>query len=271
MPRISKFEDIPFTQVTHSGKIFIYNSPEWGILYPIVNIIRLLRPDTIIGHKYGKGQMIIKTYSTQYFHRVIGCDLKTSKDYLQSIVKGMVKFIFVFTDSSDSVAINLIELASKYKINIICYSGLDSVYHFYDYSGSSLVKTQFKTAEEVVQVMYQLIEMVKLTKLDELFPEFEIIDHPKSGEISTLETCINVINTSTNMENAKKDSIKIKVYDPNLSKMKKMVYDRSQRNLKFDDDLDIITKDLKQVEIKSITDPIKNNLLSKFFKMKSTK
>ena len=75
MPRISKFDDIPFEKVIYSGKIFIYNSPEWNILYPIVNIIRLLKPNTIIGYKYGKGQNIIKTYGTQYFHRLIGYDL----------------------------------------------------------------------------------------------------------------------------------------------------------------------------------------------------
>ena len=268
MPRISKFEDVPYEKITHSGKIFIYNSPEWNILYPIVNIIRLLKQNTIIGHKYGKGQIIVKTYSDQYFHRTIGYDLKYGKDYTKSIVNGMVSFIFVFTDSCDPVATNLIDLASKYKINIICYSNLDSVYHFYDYSDLNTVsKTQYKTADETVELMYQLMEMARLKKIDALFPEFEIIDHPKDKEISTLEECVNIINKSTESENTKKDSIKIKVYDSNLSNIKKMEYQRSQRNLKFDDDLDIITHSVKQISLKNV-DPIKKNLLSKFFKKK---
>ena len=42
-----------------------------------------------------------------------------------------------------------------------------------------------------------------------------------------------------------------------------MEYQRSQRNLKFDDDLEIINKQVKQLEIKPV-----QNMLSKFFKKK---
>jgi hypothetical protein len=265
MPRPVKYDEVPFEQVNYSGKIFIYNSPEWNILYPVVNIIRLLEPNTIISHKYGKGQMIIKTYSTQYFHRVLGVDLKTTKDYIKNIVTGMVKIIFIFTDSSDLVATNLLDLANKYRINTVCYSMIDSVYHFYDYSDPDKVaKSEFKSAEEVIGLMNNLSELNKLNKLSELFPDFEIIEHPKDKELSTLETCVNIIKNSTLIENNKKDSMKIKVYDSNLSRIKKMSYDRSQRNLKFDDDLDIITKTVKKLDLQTV-DPIRKNLLSKFF------
>ena len=266
MPRPIKYEDTPFEVHSCSGKIFIYNSPEWNILFPIVDIIRLLLPNMIISHKYGKGQMIIKTYGNQYFHRVIGCDLKNKNDYVKNIINGMIKFIFIFSDYSDTVSTNLIELSNKYKINMVCYSSIDSVYHLYDYS-DKVVKTEFKNAEDVIGVMNNLLEMKKLKKLNELFPEFEIIEQPKNTEITTLETCINIIKNSTDVENNKKDSIKIKVYDPNLSKLKKMEYDRSQKKIKYEDDLETLVKSVKQINLKTV-DPVRKNILSQFFNKK---
>ena len=58
----SKYDDIPFEKVNYNGKVFMYSTPGWNVLFPIVNIIRLFMKDTIISHRYGKGQTIITNY-----------------------------------------------------------------------------------------------------------------------------------------------------------------------------------------------------------------
>ena len=112
MPRQPKFEDSPFEKVVYNGKIFIYSNPDFKIHFPIVDIIRLLKKTTIIGHLYGKGQNIIKLYGSQYYHSVIGYELKTKRDYHDL---KMIKCIFIFSDLQDSTATNLLNYAKEMK------------------------------------------------------------------------------------------------------------------------------------------------------------
>jgi hypothetical protein len=81
----TKYEDTVYEKVEYSGKIFMYCSRSWNVLFPVVDIIRLLKPNTIISCLCGKGQQIIRGYGTQYNHRVIQTELKEKKDYLHNL------------------------------------------------------------------------------------------------------------------------------------------------------------------------------------------
>ena len=114
MPRL-KYEDV-YEKVEFSGKIFMYNSPTWNVLFPVVDIIRLLQKNTIIGFKYGKGQHMIRVYGTQYNHSIIGYDFKNKNDYVTNL--RAVKNIFIFSDESDPIATNFINISKKNKMII---------------------------------------------------------------------------------------------------------------------------------------------------------
>ena len=57
MPRQTKYEEhLQLSKVKYSGKILMYNSPSWNVLFPIVEIIRKLPENSIINHIYTKNQ-----------------------------------------------------------------------------------------------------------------------------------------------------------------------------------------------------------------------
>ena len=231
MPRPTKVDEY-YEKTEHSGKIFMYCSPSWNVLFPIVDIIRLLKKNTLIWYKYGKGQALIKNYGSQYYHCLVGCDLKHKNDYLENLK--MVRCIFIFTDESDPVATNLINIAKQNKISVVCYSNLDHVYHFYK---NGISKVVFDTPAEVVDKMYELYELNEVKKLAELFPDFEILSLPPDTKKSTLEECMEMMKTVTLEEKKKKDShVANKIYfDPASNKLKKMEYERSQKNRTFEE------------------------------------
>ena len=241
-PRIQ--QDI-YEPVKHSGKIFIYIH-EWDILYPVIDIIRILEKCTIITFKHTKGQNIIKTYGSQYSHVTFGLDLKTSKDYITELYTGKVKTIFIFSNTPDPTSTNLLAFAEKYRINTVCYSTIDAKYHFYDYTSNfteddianssitkSAIVTQHNLPEEVIEKMNTLNELKELKKMQVFFPEFEIIpDLEKSN--SSMETCLEKLKISHQNEKAKKNAFQTKVlFDPHLSKLKRMEYIREQKNIKY--------------------------------------
>ena len=259
MPRIGKFEETCYEKIQFSGKIFMYSSLSWNVLFPIVDIIRLLKKNTIISYKYGKGQQIIKNYSTQYNHRVLGCDFKNKKDYLSSLKT--VKNIFVFTDEDDIFITNLINTAKVNKINIICYSNLDAVYHFYDYSISGKT-TVLKTPEEVINFMYDLLDLNDVKKIAELFPDFEIIESDPDTKKSSLDECIELLKKVEIEEKKKKKEFDInKIYfDPASSKLKSIEYHRSQKNRNFEEQIpERISQEQKEKN---------NSFIRSFFKSK---
>ena len=194
-----KYEDTPYEPTSYSRKIFIYNDPTWGNLFPIVDIIRLLEKNTIIGYKYGKGSIIVKTYGKQYYHRVLGYEINNNKDYL-TIINSLIRVILIFSDVADNITKNLINLSTLHKINLICYSNLDLIYHFYDYSTGILVKSSFNKPEDVVNYMYSRSVIYEIKKFDKLFPEFEIIENELPKSKSTLEECVNILKLNTDNE-----------------------------------------------------------------------
>jgi hypothetical protein len=210
MPRQTKYETEIYEKVQFNGKVYMYTSHRWGVLYPVVDIIRLFRPNTIIAHKIGMGQDIIRTYGSQYGHRVLETDLKNKNDYLLSLK--MVKCIFLYTDGADHVVSSLMNLGKKNKIPVVCYSSIDNIYHFYD---TEWEKVLFKSASDVIDNMYNLFDLEKVKKLAELFPDFEILETPEPETLpgkSKLEKCREILKENQNAEQKKKESTSVKVY-----------------------------------------------------------
>ena len=214
MPRIVKYDDpIIFKKPDFWGKIMIYSGPSWNILFPIVDIIRILPKQTISTHKYAKNQNIIKLYGSQYSHFLIGIDLIKKQDFIENLKS--VKFIFIFSDTQDITADNLISYCEKSKTPLICYSNLDHLYHFYN--NDNIIK--FTNPEDVIKKMEEIKETDTLNKLNDLFPEFEIL-LPENKINLTLEKCLNLLNnTKQEVENKKVYTTKLP-FDPNFNKLK---------------------------------------------------
>jgi hypothetical protein len=223
MPRVIKYDDGVFQKPNYWGRIFIYNNPSWNILYPIVDIIRILPKDTIIAHKYGKNTTTIRTYGSQYNHSVVGIDLNKQRDYIDNLKT--VKFIFLFSDTHDTFADNIINYCEKSKTNLICYSTLDNIYHFYDYTESEKIIIQIKEPKNVIEKIEEIKERTKLNKLQDLFPEFQIIEPEEVKTSFVLERCLHILKDTQQKEDKKKVySIKIPFIKIEESK-KKVVYD----------------------------------------------
>jgi len=174
MPKVTKFDDSLFPKPVYWGKILMYVNPTWDKLYPVVDIIRILPKDTIIAHKYGKNQDNIRLYGTQYHHNVIGMDLKKKKDYIHELK--CVKFVFIFSDTQDTLAENVLNYCERSKTCLICYSSLDSIYYFYTYNEKGEV-FKFQDPQQVIEKMEFINAQGMANKLQELFPDFEIIEN----------------------------------------------------------------------------------------------
>ena len=204
MPRPIKYDDGEYEAPVYFTKLFIYNAPEFNNIGPVVEIIRNL-DKSIITHKYGKNQQTILLYGSQYNHRINGIDLKNKKDYID-LLNGMVKFIFVFNNSQDSIADNLLNLAEKYKKCIICYSEIDSIYHFYDFN---FQKTEYFLAIDVINKMKEINDFLAFQKIADLFPEIDIIPEPERSTSGSFERCIEILNIQRTESEIKKESKKI--------------------------------------------------------------
>jgi hypothetical protein len=246
MPRIVKYDDCEYETPKYFTKIFMYNAPNFKNIGPIVEIIRNLER-SIISFKYGKFQETIKTYGTQYYHLVTGLELKNQKDYL-ILINAMIRFIFIFNNSDDNTATNLMNLAEKHKKCVICYSEIDSKYHFYD---STFEKTEYSTAIEVINRMKEINDFLLFEKVVELFPDLDIIPEPENKTSGSLERCIEILRVQKMEEEIKKEKNKIKVVPPSRHAAfisKKMFREKPP---KFEEPV-----------------PVKKNLLSEFFKKK---
>jgi hypothetical protein len=243
MPPRTKYEDAVYEKVQFSGKIFMYNQSSWDTLYPVVDIIRLLKKNTIIGTMVGKGQQNISIYGNQYNHRMLSYELKTKKDYLQNLKA--VRNIFIFSDSHDNTAKNLINTGSSNKINVVCYSNIDKVYHFYDNINEQVFK--FGSPSEVLEKMYYLADLESTRKIADLFPDIEILEPSEKPKNSSLEECTKILKD--------KKGVISKFYDPNLAKLRAMEYQRSTRNTVYPDSMEELAKDSNR-----------KTILSRFFK-----
>jgi hypothetical protein len=242
MPRQMKYDEIPFEKPEYQGKIFMYSTPGWETLFSIVDIIRILKKPSIISTRNGKGQNEIRMYGQQYNHRVLHDDLNNKKDYL-SVFKS-IKCAFVFNNTSDYIVTNVIQVCNLLKIPVICYSSIDSVYHF-TYLNERL---QFNTPEEVINKMYSFFDLKEAKKIADLFPDFEIIipeEHDKTP--TTLDRCHDKLKEVTLIEKRKKDLNNIKLFDPHLAKIKKMERDRIK--VDYPDDIEKINKTLQKMSI----------------------
>ena len=210
-----KFDDGSFEKTVFSGKVFMYCTPGWDTLYPIVNIIRLFKSNTILSYKHGKGQQTITTYGMQYNHRTTGYQINKKDDYIEAL--RMVKCVFIFTDVADNYAETFINIAKSLKILLVCYSNLDGVYHFY----SQTEKTMISNAEDVIFKMYHAFDEVAAVKFSEMFPDFELIEAPvEEVKISVLEECLQKLKITDNKEKKKKEKTVVKVCDMNLVRTK---------------------------------------------------
>lgn len=254
MPRVPKYDEVPFEKWSCSGKCFIYISQSWDILYPYIDVLRLLKKNTIVRYRYGKNQQNVLLYSTQYNHRVIGTELKTKQDY-NNLQRARIDTFFIFSDNSDPIATNLLKCAEQFKTNAVCYSNLDKLYHFYNYTGSDLVKKEFKKPEEVIEMMYLTDTVTHAKKMDELFPEFEILENIVAPVNTNLEDCIKALKITETCEKKKKERFNCQLFDPHTAKLKKMEYERAQKKIVYTDDIEIINKNVK-----------KQNDLARFFK-----
>lgn len=218
MPRPIKINET-YEQVSHWSKIFMYSQPSWNNIGPIVEIIKNLNKNSIISYKYGKGQHTIRTYGTQYFHRVIGCDFKKESDYMDNIVNGLVKFIFTFSDTSDSFIKNLISVAKTYKIVLISYSNIDEYYYFYNYAIDDRVPMKIKDPLKVINSMNELNDYISFKEVVNIFPEYKFDLIPEDINITSplLERCLKILKESNNNEVIKKDKKKIQLIDLNQS------------------------------------------------------
>jgi uncharacterized protein YfbU (UPF0304 family) len=207
MGRQTKIVD-NYEKVDYWSKIFMYLGPSWNNLGPVVEIIRNLNKNSIISYKYGKGQHTIRTYGTQYFHRVIGCEFKKRDDYLRNIVNGCVKFIFIFSDTSDFFTDNLINIAKEYKIILVGYSNLDSKYHLYNTTEGTLVLDK---PEQVIRYMSDLHDYILYKEFVNVFPDFDILTENVNNEFPVLEKCLKILKESNNNEFIKKDKKKIQM------------------------------------------------------------
>jgi len=226
MPRLPKYEDQVTERIPSSGKVFMYKSSEWEILFPIADVIRLFKPNTIISYKIGKGQGLFRTYGTGYNHTLLGNGIKTKQDYLFAL--RMVQCVFIFTDTNDLFTTNLISIAKKNNIIVVCYSSIDSVYHLFFESKIEKINDP----KELLDRVYGLMDLGKVKKLAELFSEFEILEPEIDTKETTLEKCVKIFKDSTEKELNKKEYTR--PFDPHLAKLKKMERDRIK--IKYDDE-----------------------------------
>lgn len=256
MPRAIKYEDAIYENVPTYTKIFMYISSNWDNLAPYVEILKNLNR-SIITYKYGKNQDNIRHYSIHFNHNVFGLEFKSKEDYIQNIIRGVVKFIFIFTDIQEPFSINIIQLSQKYSVPMVCYSNIDSVYHFYDYSSGELERTLLSTPDEVIIKLNGVHEFGSFEKMVQLFPEFDIIpDIPVSNK--NMERCmeklrmVNIVESEKKRKNStKRLSLDKPLYDPNLNKMKRLDATRAEKKIKYDDE-----------------PPPKKSSISNFFKKK---
>ena len=236
-----KYDEIPFEKPEYSGKIFMYATPGWETLFPIVDIIRILKKPSIISTRNGKGQSDIRTYGRQYYHRVLHDDIVNKKDYL-SVLK-TVKCAFIFNNTPDPIVTNVLQVCKLLNIPTVCYSTIDSVYHF-TYLSEHIT---LKTPESVLDKMYNLFELLEVKKVAELFPDFEILTSEEIKEVTPLDRCHHILREVALTEKKKKDLNNVQIFDPHLARMKKMERDRVK--VDYPDDIEKINKKLQQTSI----------------------
>jgi len=81
-------------------------------------------------------------------------------------------------------------------------------------------KSTGKKPEELISKMYEIISHNELVKLNELFPDFEILPEPENKKVCILEECILKLKSVNIEEKNKKEHTKI-IFDIHTPKLKK--------------------------------------------------
>ena len=63
MPRITKFEDTIYEKTEFSGKILMYSSVSWNVLFPIVDIFRLLKNKELGAELFEKRKELVSLFN----------------------------------------------------------------------------------------------------------------------------------------------------------------------------------------------------------------
>jgi len=245
-----KEEPEVFVKYVAWGKVFMYINPSFNILYPIVDLIKILPENTSIINTYGKGQSLIRTYGTQYGYRVMTNNLKTPNDYTDTIVRSNVQFVITFSDTDDHVLTNLFRYANGYKICMICYSHVDRKYHFYYYNNGTKHSTAYTDPQSVVSRMIETVEQEQVQKYRDMFPDIDLVDSPTNTKVPVLSECVEILKKQEERmkKKAEKDQVKI-LTNPILYKMRADQKERASKIEKYDDDLDDLSKKMKNVKI----------------------
>jgi len=221
----------------------MYNAVNFKNIFPIVEIIRNIEK-SIIAYKFGRNQQTITTYGIQYYHSVTGYDLKSKNDYI-SLMNGMVRFIFVFNNSEDPIATNLMNLAREHNKCIICFSEIDSVYHFYD---TNFQKTEIKDPLDVIKKMAEIKDLLSFQKISELFSDIlQEEDDPRKG---SLDRCMEILQRNTLAEDSRRIKNSTKKVPPAVVKQAQYISKKMfrEKKPKYEDE------------------PVQKNLLAEFFK-----
>ncbi len=130
--------------------------------------------------------------------------------------------------------------ATKNKINVVCYSNLDSIYHFYD--NVSDKKMTLNTPQLVIEKLYECMDRDQAKRVADLFPDFELLEPEQDTKKTSLEECTELLKEIDLEEKKKKQQKATKLFDPHLNKLKRMEYERSQRNTFYPDSVEEIVK-----------------------------
>ena len=218
-------EDNKYEKIKFSNKIFMYSSPEWIHEYPVVDIIKNLKSNSLINYLYGKGSVPIKKYVKQYNHRLIGCELKNKDDYISVFKKGKVDIIFIFSDSKNEIIKNLINCSKNNDILLVEYSTNDYNYHFNE-----------KVTKDPVELLTEIYFAINIKPFTESFVEFDIIPSVEVNINTNLKKCIEVIKKRDQEEQNMKEYRKIKYFDPHLKILNDHKKEIEKKNIKIEDD-----------------------------------
>ena len=239
-----------YERITFSNKIFMYSHPDWIHEYPIVDIIKNLQEHSLIKYPYGKGSNSIKKYTQQYNHRLIGCDLQKLEDYNFNFIKGKIECIFIFSDFTDKIIMNIKNFSKSNNISLVEYSTLGD--NKYKYIFNNLI---FENTQELLNEIYTFIKLDSFKKaFNDSFVNFNLEDIPQESSNLNLNKCIEVLNQRQIEEQNIKDYRKIKHFDPHIKILNDFKKERNKANNIND--------------FKGIVGNGNNILIQKFFKKK---
>jgi hypothetical protein len=214
-----------YEKIKFSNKFFMYSSPEWKHDHPIVDLIKCFNKHTVIHFLYGKGSKTIKIYSTQYNHRLIGCDLNNKNDYSTVFKRGKIECLFIFADSESTITTNLINFCKSNKINVVLFSTNDYLYHYNDNTYSS------------PQELFE--EVINNIMISPFLDNFDLVPQVEENVSLNLTKCLETLKIRDQEEETLREYRKIKCFDPHFKILKDHKREILKKNTVIKDDLPI--------------------------------